>query len=160
MSAESQRSFSCTLLPVQKVLSLSVAELTKTGILEALSKYTDVAAETFELYVKENDKLIALRENTDNYDSVFALVRCRGGGKGGFRKQLEKKGRGFARAKMKEKHNSTKAAPREEGKAEHKKCDMTAVKKKPAKAEPSATRTLVKQGLAFVMDSFQRGRDS
>ncbi|KAG5485813.1 hypothetical protein LSCM1_07226 [Leishmania martiniquensis] len=160
MSAESQRSLSCTLLPVQKAISLTVREATKDAILEALFKYTDISAETFELYVKANNKLISLGENTNNYESVFALVRCRGGGKGGFRKQLEKKGRGFARAKMKEKRNSTKVVPREEGKTEHKKPDTLIVKKKLAKAEPSATRTLVKQGLALVMDSFRKKEDS
>lgn len=149
----------CTLLPVQKVISLSVLQATKDAILEALSKQTDRSPETFELYVKENSKLIAVRKEIDSCDALFALVRCRGGGKGGFRKQLEKKGRGFARAKMKAKRKSTKAMP-PEGKTQHKKRDTVAVKTRLAKAEPSATRTIVKQGLAFVIDSFQKGSHS
>ncbi|KAG5510831.1 hypothetical protein JKF63_07903 [Porcisia hertigi] len=156
MSVSSPSALRCTLLPVQKVIFLSVLQVTVDAVREALSKYTDIAPEAFELYVKANNTLIAWGDNTNCNDSVFALVRCRGGGKGGFRKQLEKKARGFARAKMKEKRNNAKLMPQEEGKPQQKKQDIAVVKAVLAKAEPSETRALVNQGLAFVMDSLKR----
>jgi hypothetical protein len=146
----------CTVLPVGKVVLLSIPQYSITAIQCALSKETRCAAEGFVLFAKKNERLVALTPESEKPDSVYALLRCRGGGKGGFRKQLEKKGREFARAKMKEKRNNAKT--------EVKKDDTVVVKKKVhvpkpklTKPEASAARTLVKQGLAFVLNSVQKG---
>ncbi|KPA74656.1 hypothetical protein ABB37_08990 [Leptomonas pyrrhocoris] len=146
----------CTVLPVGKVISLAVARVCLVEIQTALSKQTACAAEAFALYVQKNERLVALTSEIGNQDSVYALLRCRGGGKGGFRKQLEKKGREFARAKMKEKRNSVKGETKKEATGVVKRKEHTVTAKLP-KAETSTTRALVKQGLAFVMDSYQKG---
>lgn len=147
--------FTCTILPVGKVVRVTTSQCTAAAIQSALSAETMIAAEAFALYVKSLGRMEAWTPRVQPQDSLYALLRCRGGGKGGFRKQLEKKGREFVRAKMKEKRNSAKT--------DTKKDKVEAVKRrdhlvKPAvlKAEATTTRALVKQGLAFVVQSCQK----
>ncbi|KPI86465.1 hypothetical protein ABL78_4449 [Leptomonas seymouri] len=146
----------CTVLPVGKVLSLAVPQLSLVAIQTALSNETACAAEAFSLYVKNSGQFVSLTPDFKQQDSFYALFRCRGGGKGGFRKQLEKKGREFARAKMKERRNNAKVETKKEVTGVTKKNTQT-IKAKVPKTEISATRTLVKQGLAFVIGSYQKG---
>lgn len=150
-------SFRCTLLPVGKCVVLQVSTPSTAAVRAAIAAYTDLPPAAFQLFAKGVDeRLTAIRDGSIAEDSVYALVRCRGGGKGGFRKQLEKKGREFARAKMKEKRNSAKIQPAVESKNVAKTPDGAKSTQVVKVAEPSGTRTLVKQGLAFVILSFQQ----
>lgn len=134
---------------------MSISKYSLAAIQAALSKETRCPADAFALYVREAEQLVAWTPQSGKANSIFALLRCRGGGKGGFRKQLEKKGREFVRAKMKEKRNSAKVDAKKETSTPVKKREQP-VKSKVLKAETSTTRTLVKQGLAFVMDSYRK----
>ncbi|KAG8344163.1 hypothetical protein TRVL_05014 [Trypanosoma vivax] len=86
----------CRICPTSRVITLpgpsSVLEVKKH-----LSAIIGVAADCIELYINTGQKLAsASPESHSNF--YYVLLRlC--GGKGGFRKQLEKKGRAFARAR-------------------------------------------------------------
>lgn len=152
MSLTCSHLLKCTLLPVGKVVPLTLHEITAAAILSALCAKIGYTPETFALYTRSNNAFVAVTADSKVDDQIYALLRFRGGGKGGFRKQLEKKGREFARAKLKERRNSTKPETKKEENVSIKKKEPKAKVSLP-KAEVSATRTLVKQGLAFVMES-------
>lgn len=105
------RRMECTVLPVGRRVVLSVAEggATKKAVVERLFCALRLPVGHVELLVRKDGVFSAF---PDGYcgEGVFALTRPRGGGKGGFKKQLEKKGREFERAKAKE-VNAKKSVP-------------------------------------------------
>nr|CCC90571.1 conserved hypothetical protein [Trypanosoma congolense IL3000] len=63
-----------------------------------IAEVISVSTDDVELYFLEGKRLVAVHDNRLGISVYHALLRLRGG-KGGFRKQLEKKGRAFARSK-------------------------------------------------------------
>lgn len=155
MASTTSQVLQCIILPVGRVLSVAVPQYNLAAIRAALSKETACAADAFLFFTKANKQFIPLTEGSEKQDAIYALLRCRGGGKGGFRKQLEKKGREFARAKLKERRNNAKSAAKKEISGTPKKKEDY-VKAKVLKAEVNTTRALIKQGLAFVMNQHRK----
>lgn len=101
-----------------------------------------------------SNKMIPLTsERLVNCKKIYALLRFCGGGKGGFRKQLEKKGREFARAKrMKEK--GPKFPPKQVDKIPGSGAQLATQKEK-SKSEPKRpltnSRELARQGVTKTL---------
>lgn len=142
----------CTILPVGRQVTLNVPEFSSQCIRVALSKELLYETDAFDLFVRSGARLVALEDKFACHE-IYALLRCRGGGKGGFRKQLEKKGREFARAKMKERRSNIKAQSTvREVKPQNAERSETRHTVKKSEIEYSATRALVKQGLGFMIE--------
>ncbi|ESL09136.1 hypothetical protein TRSC58_03150 [Trypanosoma rangeli SC58] len=88
---------SCTICPAMKTIIIPISCLA-FELRELLSSFLDLDVESIELYRKGSNSFISVPDVSLGVGHYYVLLRIRGG-KGGFRKQLEKKGRAFARAR-------------------------------------------------------------
>lgn len=91
----------CVILPTGRLLNIPIKEqLYKVDDLCTLIKNhlnTEHSVSVFNY--DSTKKVFVTPEKYDPLQQIYVLLRLRGGGKGGFRKQLEKKAREFSRAK-------------------------------------------------------------
>eukprot|EP00796_Vickermania_ingenoplastis_P007868 gene7868-5495_t len=102
----SNREMKFVILPVNKAVNLLPKVRSLDGILESVSSWSGISSDKVLLYWKDEckNRLFPITKLEHSLQEVvYVLFRLTGGGKGGFRKALEKKGREFARAKQKEK---------------------------------------------------------
>lgn len=157
------RQINCIILPTgqTRVLQLNGASGTAEELLSALSDTLLSEAVHAEFYVASSTGLSVL-EGALVGDGVFALVRLRAGGKGGFRKQLEKKGREFARAKAKEdRANKKPVTSKDTTRPRRQKTvvlERSSISKSSAQttltAETLAVRALAAQGVLAALKKF------
>ncbi|EAN97549.1 hypothetical protein C3747_31g241 [Trypanosoma cruzi] len=87
----------CTICPAMKTIVMPTSGSTlEMRIL--LSNILGLTVESVEFYRKETKGFFPVLDESMGVGHYYVLLRIRGG-KGGFRKQLEKKGRAFARAR-------------------------------------------------------------
>ncbi|CCW68482.1 unnamed protein product [Phytomonas sp. Hart1] len=92
----------CTILPVEQKVSLKVDSYQSSEAQEKIATLLGVSPQSLNLLGRSPGHGPFYTLGSSLLDSeIYAIVRCRGGVKGGFRKQLEKKGREFARSKIK-----------------------------------------------------------
>ncbi|KEG10082.1 hypothetical protein DQ04_04211060 [Trypanosoma grayi] len=77
---------------------------------ELLSARIGVDVSSIELYIRGDKGLVAVPDELWGTREYYVLLRFRGS-KGGFRKQLEKKGRAYARARRLRESNQSNARP-------------------------------------------------
>lgn len=149
------RNVHCVVLPTGRSISVDGDLLRPADVQQKLADVLGVPLEAVELLEERSDEKAGLaraRCGAALVEPVLALVRCRAGGKGGFRKQLEKKGREFARAKLKEKRVS-------KSETQSAKAAETPAKQLPketkARSTPGVdvdqTRSIAKQGVALAV---------
>ncbi|RNF04349.1 hypothetical protein TraAM80_05244 [Trypanosoma rangeli] len=103
---------SCTICPAMKTIIIPISCLA-FELRELLSIFLDLDVESIELYRKGSNSFISVPDVSLGVGHYYVLLRIRGG-KGGFRKQLEKKGRAFARARRLREINPGGVCPRPE----------------------------------------------
>lgn len=143
-----------TVLPLERSIDLSSKAVAECGLLATVSEWAGVPPESVSLFARDtqNNSMIDITSSHSNLEEIFIVIHYRGGGKGGFRKQLEKKAREFARAKRKEK-NTHKAADRSKGspKKEHENLPVELPKVVlPTQVELSSSRELARQGVNYI----------
>lgn len=145
----------CIFLPVNKSISFNPPQFTRDCICKTISSTIGIACDKIVLLRRhdEEKRMIPILESRDLTKTVYVLLRLGAGGKGGFRKQLEKKGREFARAKRKEKKSIKKnsSEPLELTNPDNKKTRPIKRKYKVVKKESvssiSSGRDLARQGV-------------
>lgn len=147
-----------TLLPLERSIDLSSKAVGEFGLLATISEWAGVSPESVSLFARDapNGGMIGIASSHSNLEEVFILIHYRGGGKGGFRKQLEKKAREFARAKRKEK-NTHKAADRSKSspRKEQENVPVEPVKVVlPTQVQLSSSRQLARQGVNFIFSEY------
>ncbi|CCW60247.1 unnamed protein product [Phytomonas sp. EM1] len=145
----------CTILPVERKVSLKVDSCQYNEAQEKIATLVGVLPQSLSLLGRspEHGSFFPLGSLFQDSE-IYALVRCRGGVKGGFKKQLEKKGREFARAKIKVTKKKSKPHEPKEIRPQEVKVD------KPANEPPENTqielyisyaRRLVNQGVTIAL---------
>lgn len=162
-----------TLLPSGTAFGLRVRRATRRVVSRALSSALALTSSTpvYLRYCATARRFVTVAGDTVP-DGCHVLLRCAAGGKGGYRKQLEKKGREFARAKRKMMSSSREGAATSSTRpAPHGGVPITsaaALTKKYSTAESKASTEyddsagnlivqLVNQGLQRVMDEILKG---
>ncbi|ORC86503.1 uncharacterized protein TM35_000282190 [Trypanosoma theileri] len=107
---EDHEPVTCTLCPVMETFELPGGRFARE-VKVLLSALLGVDEESIELYVKEAQGFIAVSDESCGIRDYYILLRLRGG-KGGFRKQLEKKGRSYARARRLREANQSGPRPK------------------------------------------------
>ncbi|KAH9584199.1 hypothetical protein LSM04_009408 [Trypanosoma melophagium] len=108
--SEDHELVTCTLCPVMETLEVPGGRFARE-VRVLLSALLDVSEESVELYVRETRGLVAVSDESYGIRDYYVLLRLRGG-KGGFRKQLEKKGRAYARARRLREANQSAPRPK------------------------------------------------
>lgn len=154
------RKLQCTVLPVGWLVELDVPEngLLREEVLTCLSRCFNHPTEQFQLFSKSEKGLSTLSDcHVDQ--NIFALVRVHGGGKGGFRKQLEKKGREFSRAKEKRdkaKKNPTKPKKHTRVSSASLPTPTNQLSAKTLTDEATSLRLLAAQGVSAALRKYQK----
>lgn len=146
------------LLPLEKSIDLFPKVFNEKGILSAISEFAGVFSDSVSLFFQDSEKNVLKRISSFNPDLevLYILIHYRGGGKGGFRKQLEKKAREFTRAKRKEKTTHKANNQGQETKIKEK---IKLPEEHPKSALPtqrgvSCNRELARQGVNYILAKY------
>ncbi|RNF26826.1 uncharacterized protein Tco025E_00908 [Trypanosoma conorhini] len=155
---------SCTICPKMKTITRATS-CSAFELRESLSTILGLDVDSIELYRKGTTGFVSVPDESVGLGHYYVILRlC--GGKGGFRKQLEKKGRAFARARRLREANPAGARPRAKQGAELVSSKSAAVKGeiseknlsvekeiKPSSTGTSKIRDAVRIGVKRTLDS-------
>lgn len=146
------------LLPIERPIFLCPKAIRKNGILSTISSWAGAPSGSVSIFKRDYEKntLKEIFSLEADLKIVYFLIRYRGGGKGGFRKQLEKKAREFARAKRKEKETHK---GKEQNRGDQPKEKKTLPAESPkikltTKTEDTSSRVLARQGVNFIFSKY------
>lgn len=151
-----------TVLPVNKTFKIELQERTKDSLLFHLASWAGVSKEKILLLRRcESTKKLVPITSLNLTEKIFFLCHFCGGGKGGFRKQLEKKGREFARAKRQEKNARKKKevhSSSQEAKSDIKVLPLKKVAKSLSTSllDSANSRQLVQQGVNRLFSTHEQ----
>lgn len=143
----------CTLLPSEKVVLLEGELDTAADIAVELSTLLHITSNGIHLFERDSSNRLVECSKILEGDHVYALIRCRGGGKGGFKKQLEKKGREYAQAKLKAKRKSRESQKqKKKPKTENKEAVPPRKVEAVSNTDGKTARVLGKQGAHILIE--------